>query len=87
MLLEKDGREDVGGNAAVSGGLFLFRYDGPEDLTSITKDVEPGLQHDRIEAPPYTAEAYTAELMAMSGGRADPALVGTLAQRSLDTVR
>ncbi|ROS44622.1 FAD-dependent tricarballylate dehydrogenase TcuA [Amycolatopsis thermoflava] len=87
VLLEKGGRQDVGGNAAFSGGLFLFRYDGPDDLTSITTDVEPGLEHDRIEAPPYTAEAYTAELMAMSGGRADPALVGALAQRSLDTVR
>lgn len=87
MLLGKGSREDVGGNAAFSGGLFLFRYNGPDDLTSITQDFEPGMQADRIEAPPYTSEAYAAELMAMSSGRADPRLVGALAERSLDTVR
>ncbi|TMU99834.1 FAD-dependent tricarballylate dehydrogenase TcuA [Streptomyces sp. DASNCL29] len=87
VLLEKGDREDVGGNAAFSGGLFLFRYDGPDDLTSITEDFEPGMEADRIEAPPYTRHAYAAELSAMSGGRAEPRLVDALAERSLDTVR
>ncbi|MGW4914500.1 FAD-dependent tricarballylate dehydrogenase TcuA [Streptomyces sp. NPDC004270] len=87
VLLEKGSRRDVGGNAAFSGGLFLFRYDGPDDLTSVTQDFEPGMKADRIEAPPYTRQAFAAELMAMSGGRAEPRLVDTLAERSLDTVR
>ncbi|MFE6157606.1 FAD-dependent tricarballylate dehydrogenase TcuA [Streptomyces sp. NPDC056486] len=87
VLLEKGSRQDVGGNAAFSGGLFLFCYDGPDDLTSVTEDFEPGLKADRIEAPPYTRQAYAAELMAMSGGRAEPRLVDELAERSLDTVR
>ncbi|WP_067683118.1 FAD-dependent tricarballylate dehydrogenase TcuA [Nocardia miyunensis] len=87
VLLEKGSRADVGGNAAFSGGLFLFRYRGPDDLTSITQDFEPGMRADRIEAPPYTSEVYAAELMAMSDGRADPRLVETLAEKSLDTVR
>ena len=87
LLLEKGSREDVGGNAAFSGGLFLFCYDGPDDLTSITRDFDPGMEADRIDAPPYTSAAYAAELMAMSDGRADPRLVSTLAERSLDTVR
>ncbi|WP_020500315.1 FAD-dependent tricarballylate dehydrogenase TcuA [Sciscionella marina] len=87
VLLEKGDRTDVGGNAAFSGGLFLFCYDGPADLTSITQDYEAGMWADRIEAPPYTTEAYTDELMAMSNGRADPQLVRALTNRSLDTVR
>ncbi|RNF92145.1 FAD-dependent tricarballylate dehydrogenase TcuA [Streptomyces botrytidirepellens] len=87
VLLEKGSRGDVGGNAAFSGGLFLFCYDGPDDLTSITEDFEPGMKADRIEAPPYTREAYAAELLAMSGGQADSHLVNALAERSLDTVR
>ncbi|MEU4895648.1 FAD-dependent tricarballylate dehydrogenase TcuA [Streptomyces sp. NPDC044780] len=87
VLLEKGSRGDVGGNAAFSGGLFLFCYDGPDDLTSITEDFEPGMKADRIDAPPYTREAYAAELMAMSGGQADSHLVNALAERSLDTVR
>ncbi|MFF3573571.1 FAD-dependent oxidoreductase [Nocardia jiangxiensis] len=87
VLLEKGSRADVGGNAAFSGGLFLFRYDGPADLTSITQDFEPGMRADRIEAPPYASDAYAAELMAISDGRADPRLVRTLAEQSLDTVR
>ncbi|WP_249124886.1 FAD-binding protein [Saccharopolyspora erythraea] len=87
MLLEKGSREDVGGNAAFSGGLFLFRYDGPDDLTSITQDFEPGMRAERIEAPAYTGAAYAAELMAMSDDRADPRLVEALAERSLDTMR
>ncbi|WAP59157.1 FAD-dependent tricarballylate dehydrogenase TcuA [Streptomyces sp. S465] len=87
VLLEKGSREDVGGNAAFSGGLFLFCYDGPDDLTSITEEFEPGMKADRIEAPPYTRQAYAAELMAMSDGRAEPRLVNALAERSLATVR
>jgi tricarballylate dehydrogenase len=87
LLLEKGGREDVGGNAAFSGGLFLFCYDGPDDLMSITEEFEPGMRAERIDAPPYTTAAYTAELMAMSEGRADARLVTALAERSLDTVR
>ncbi|WP_413099986.1 FAD-dependent tricarballylate dehydrogenase TcuA [Streptomyces sp. Inha503] len=87
VLLEKGSRGDVGGNAAFSGGLFLFCYDGPDDLTSITEDFEPGMKADRIEAPPYTRDAYAAELLAMSGGQADSRLVNALAERSLDTVR
>lgn len=86
LLLEKGSRQDVGGNAAFSGGLFLFRYDGPDDLLSITEDFEPGMKADRIDAPPYTTAAYTTELIAMSDGQADPQLVNALAQRSLDTV-
>lgn len=87
VLLEKGSRQDVGGNAAFSGGLFLFCYDGPDDLTSITEDFEPGMKADRIEAPPYTRQAYAAELMAMSGGQSQPRLVNALAEESLDTVR
>lgn len=87
VLLEKGSRADVGGNAAFSGGLFLFCYDGPDDLTSITQDFEPGMHAEKIVAPPYTREAYAAELTAMSDGRADPDLVEALAERSLDTVR
>ena len=87
VLLEKGSRADVGGNAAFSGGLFLFCYDGPDDLTSITQDFEPGMRAEKIVAPPYTSEAYAAELMAMSDGQADPRLVDALAERSLDTVR
>ncbi|SEO90774.1 FAD-dependent tricarballylate dehydrogenase TcuA [Amycolatopsis saalfeldensis] len=87
LLLEKGGREDVGGNAAFSGGLFLFCYDGPDDLTSITQDFEPGMRAGRIEAAPFTSAAYAAELMAMSSGQADPRLIEALAEQSLDTVR
>lgn len=87
LLLEKGSREDVGGNAAFSGGLFLFCYDGPDDLTSITEDFEPGMKADQIEAPPYTREAYVSELMEMSDGRADRKLINALARRSLDTMR
>lgn len=87
VLLEKGSREDVGGNAAFSGGLFLFCYSGPDDLTSITEDFEPGMKADRIDAPPYTNAAYAAELMAMSDGRADPRLINALAERSMDTMR
>jgi tricarballylate dehydrogenase len=87
VLLEKGHREDVGGNAAFSGGLFLFCYDGPDDLLSITTDFETDMRADRIDAPPYPPEDYAAELMAMSDGQADPPLIKALAERSLDTVR
>lgn len=87
VLLEKGGPEDVGGNASFSAGLFLFPYAGPDDLTSITQDFEPGLEAESIDAPPFTPTDYAAELMAMSEVQADPELVNALAEQSLDTMR
>lgn len=87
VLLEKGGPEDVGGNASFSAGLFLFAYAGPDDLTSITQDFEPGLEAESIEAPPFTPADYAAELMAMSQGQADAELVNALAEQSRDTIR
>jgi tricarballylate dehydrogenase len=87
VLLEKGGCADVGGNASFSAGLFLFPYAGPDDLTSITTEFEPGMQADTIDAPPFTPAAYAAELTAMSEGQADPELVNALAEQSLDTMR
>jgi tricarballylate dehydrogenase len=86
-IVEKGAPDDVGGNAAFSGGLFLFSYDGPEDLTSITTDKVPQLQADEIEAPAYSADAYVADLAEMSSGRADEGLCRVLAEESLDTMR
>jgi tricarballylate dehydrogenase len=87
VLIEKGGPDDVGGNAAFSGGLFLFSYAGDDDLTSITTEQAEQLRADHLEAPPYTAEAYAAELAQMSGGRADQELCRLLAEESLDTMR
>ena len=85
-VLEKGAEFDVGGNASFSGGLFMFSYDGPDDITALAAEPVEALQAHRLEAPAYAEDAYVAELLEMSGGRADVNLARALAERSRDTM-
>jgi tricarballylate dehydrogenase len=86
-LVEKGTAEDIGGNAAFSGGLFLFAHDGAGDLQSVAALCAPGLEADGIAAAPYPERTYLADLERMSAGAADTALLGALVSDSLPTMR
>jgi tricarballylate dehydrogenase len=86
-LIEKGGPDDVGGNAAFSGGLVLFRYDDAADLLNITEAKAEALDVERVEATGYSAGDYVDDLIEMSGGRADRALAELLAVQSLEATR
>jgi tricarballylate dehydrogenase len=87
VVLEKGAPEDLGGNTAFSGGLFLFAYEDASDLTSLTDRFIPALKAERIAAPAYTVEQYVDDVRGWGAGRGDEALIRVLADRSLDTMR
>jgi tricarballylate dehydrogenase len=86
-LIEKGGPDDVGGNAAFSGGLLLLRYHDAADLLGVTESKAPSLSAERVQAPGYSAASYVDDLMEMSGGRTDRALAEVLAAESLEVTR
>jgi tricarballylate dehydrogenase len=91
-ILESGGPDDVGGNARLSGGLFLFSHDGSADVLPL---VDPSLvdhpfvdlDKGAVDVEPYSAEEYLATLTTMSDGRADRELARALIADSLDGMR
>lgn len=84
-VLERAPEEARGGNSAYTGGAFRVVYDGVDDLRRLVPDLG---EEDaaRSDFGSYTAEQFFDELIAMSNLRADPELVGTLVDDSLDTL-
>jgi len=86
VVLEKATRQMRGGNTYFSGGLLRFAFSDVEELLEIVPEARdvPGFV-DGVE--PYPKEAFLADLMRMTDGRADPELADILISNSLDVVR
>jgi tricarballylate dehydrogenase len=86
LVLEKASPEERGGNSRFTGGIVRFVYDGLDDIVPLV----PDLSHDqiaRLDVQPYSAEAYTQDIMRMSEGKADPTLTRVLVENSYPTLR
>ncbi len=86
VVLEKATRQMRGGNTFFSGGLLRFAFSDVEELLEIVPEARdvPGFV-DGVE--PYPKEAFLADLMRMTEGRADPELADILISNSCDVVR
>lgn len=85
-LVEKGNEHDAGGNAAFSGGVFMFCYDGPEQILALTQQRINDLEADQLVSPAYSVEDYVSDLLRMSDGNTDKNLAMTLATHSRDTM-
>lgn len=85
LVLERAPQAVRGGNSAFTGGAFRVAYEGIDDIARLVPDLSPA---ERAESDfgRYPAEQFADELMAMSGYRADLALVERLVGASLDTL-
>lgn len=84
-VLERAPEHARGGNSAYTGGAFRVVYDGLADLKRLVPDLGED-EAARADFGSYTAVQFFDELMALSNLRADPELVGTLVDESLDTL-
>ncbi|MCH7544764.1 MAG: FAD-binding protein, partial [Proteobacteria bacterium] len=86
VVVEKATRGSRGGNTFFSGGLLRFAFADVEELLEIVPEARdvPGFI-DGVE--PYPKEAFLADLMRMTEGRADPELADILISNSFDVVR
>jgi tricarballylate dehydrogenase len=86
LVLEKASAVERGGNSRFTGGIVRFVYDGLDDLVPLV----PNLSDDqiaRLDVPPYSAHAYTEDIMRVSEGKADPELTRVLVDNSYPTLR
>ena len=83
-VVEKAPRAWAGGNSHFIAGL-LVAHDGIDDLKAIVEADDEEVA--RIVVEPYPKARYLADLMAKSGGRADPRLATMLVEESLDALR
>jgi tricarballylate dehydrogenase len=86
LVLEKAPRALRGGNTYFTGGLFRFAFDGLDDVASVVADLSA---HERARADvgSYPRHAFFEDVMRLTEGLADPALVEILTGESLPTMR
>lgn len=81
VMLEKAPEAEYGGNARYSGTGFRFWHRGAEEIREFLPDIDDGL-FASLEIPPYTEEAFAADLERMTLSRMDPLLARTLVGQS-----
>ena len=86
LVLEKASADERGGNSRFTGGIVRFVYDGLDDIVPLVPDLSDA-EIARLDVQPYSAEAYTQDIMRMSEGKADPTLTSVLVQNSYPTLR
>ncbi|MPZ62018.1 MAG: FAD-dependent oxidoreductase [Propionibacteriales bacterium] len=86
LVLEKAPYAERGGNSRFTGGLLRFAFPSKEDVLGILEDLS-GFTPEQLDAGPYPAEQYVADVSRLSGGRCDGALIEMLAAGSNDAVR
>ena len=85
LLIDKCPPEWVGGNGYFTAGAYRTVHDGLPDILDIVPNVVPELAAT-IDMEPYTHEQFTKDIMRLSDGRSDPALVKALVDGSHDTI-
>jgi len=85
LLIDKCPPEWVGGNGYFTAGAYRTVHHGLEDILNIVPNVDPELAAT-IDMVPYTHKQFTEDIMRLSDGRSDPALVEALVGGSHDTI-
>jgi len=84
VLLEKGVPGEAGGNSYFTAGAVRITHDGLAELSNL---LDPDERHGISVLPPYPAEAFTADMAKVTGGRNDPALTEVLVAESQDAIR
>ncbi len=86
LVLEKASEYLRGGNSYFTGGLFRFAYDGVDDVMALMPEMSEQ-DKSRIEVGAYPSATYYSDVMRVTEGMSDPALVQTLVDESYPTMR
>ena len=85
LIVEKAPQEWSGGNGFFTAGAFRTVHEGLADLSPIVQNLLPE-QAANIDMEPYTAQEFMDDIMRLSEGRSDPAIVTALVEGSRDVV-
>ncbi|KAL5501688.1 hypothetical protein ACEPAH_8948 [Sanghuangporus vaninii] len=81
LIVEKAPKEWAGGNGFFTAGAHRTTHEGLRDLFPIVHNVSPE-QAALIDMDPYRAENFTQDIMRLSQGKSDEALVKELVDNS-----
>ena len=86
LVIEKAEEGERGGNTFFTGGGYRFPYEGIEDIQRLIPDLSPE-ELDRIDVGSYPAAKFKDDLVRVTEGRADEAMVDTLIENAYPTVQ
>jgi tricarballylate dehydrogenase len=86
VVLEKAERGERGGNTFFTGGGFRFPYRGIEEIKPLMPDLSEA-ELARIEVGSYPESEMRSDLMRVTEGQADPAMVDHLVGQAYPTMR
>lgn len=86
LIIDKCPETWAGGNSYFTAGAFRTVHNGLPDLLPLVNNVNTDLS-ERIDVPPYTAQAFTADINRVTNNRTNPALAQTLIANSNETVK
>ncbi|MGE3960493.1 MAG: FAD-dependent tricarballylate dehydrogenase TcuA [Dehalococcoidia bacterium] len=86
LVIEKAEEGERGGNTFFTGGGYRFPYNGLEDIQRLIPDLTPD-EIDRIDVGSYPAEKFKEDLVRVTEGRADEAMVDHLIEHAYPTVQ
>lgn len=84
-IIEKAPRSMRGGNSRFTA-LYRFAYDGLDALRALSPAIDDTLAA-RMDAPPYSPDAYFTDLMVSSHAKTDPSLMRILADESYEAAQ
>lgn len=84
LLLEKGEEPESGGNSYYTAGAFRIVHAG---LDSVADFLDADERFDISDLPPYSAEAYLADMEKVTAGKNDPDLTEALVTDSQDVLR
>jgi len=85
-VLEKAERGERGGNTFFTGGGFRFPYNGIEDIHALIPDLSQS-ELERIDVGSYPEADMRSDLMRVTEGKADPAMVDHLIREAYSTAQ
>ena len=86
-ILEAAPKSERGGNSRFSGTAWRFVHSGRDHLLQLLADQEALDEAQTCNMAPYTAEDFTRDMLAKSGGRHDREEIQTIIDHGFDTMK
>lgn len=86
LIIDKCPEAWAGGNSYFTAGAFRTVHGGLPDLLPLVNNIDADLSK-KVDIPPYTPQAFTADINRVTNNRTHPALSQTLIADSNDTVK
>ncbi|MGH6662568.1 MAG: FAD-dependent tricarballylate dehydrogenase TcuA [Rhodospirillales bacterium] len=86
LVLERAPFDERGGNSRFTAGAIRFAHNGLQDLLTVMPDLTPE-ERGNTDFGTYTRDDYFDDMARVTRFRADPDLVETLIDNSLDTLQ